>query len=1124
MQPTTLVLRGLTYYRRTNAAVVVGVGAAVAVLAGALLVGDSVRGSLRDLVLQRLGRTDQVVVSSAFFREQLAEDLRADPAFRALFSEICPIVATQALVGEQSGGRLAGRVLVYGVDDRFWQFHGVAGVGGPSDRDALISPALARQIGAQAGAQILVRLQRPSEIPLESLHGRKEDIGRSLRLNVRAVVPSSALGEFSLQPQQGDVRAVFVSLKRLQQDLDIAGRVNTLLVQEKVQGVQGVRPRRDAELARLVKAKASLADVGLKMRALQRPSVVVVEADAGVLDDVRVEVVERALAGTRMQPTPVFTYLANSMRSGTREVPYSLVAAIDLSTIAPAVTAASHSSPWPIVLNDWTARDLQARIGDPLTMEYFVWEDPGSLLTRTAEFRVAGVVPIDAGDRDLAPAYPGITDSPTLNNWDPPFPVDLRRIRPVDEEYWQRHRTTPKAFVPLEIGQRLWRSRHGAMTSVRIVPAPGQSLEDARQQYMERLQAAIDPLAMGLAVRDVRTEGLGASRGATDFGQYFVYFSFFLVVSALLLASLFFRLGVEQRAREVGLLRAVGFRTAVVRRLFTGEAVVVALAGSAVGVPGAIGYGWLMMAGLRTWWVDAVGTTALTLHLSLQSLLAGAVGGLTAATVCIWWTLRGLARLSERSLLAGQLASDIPSARARRSWVRSPLAAATAFGLVGAALVALTAAGRMEATGGFFGAGTALLASSLFLFAFLFGRTPRRALSGRGWGPLSRLGLRHATHRPGRSTLSIAVIASATFVLISVDAFRRDDRMPSTNRHSGTGGYALLVESLLPIVHDPNTAEGRSALNLSDLEGATIEPFRVLPGDDVSCLNLYEPGNPRILGVRDRFIEQGRFTFLDSLAATDAERANPWLLLRRAEQDNAVPVVVDANSMTYVLHRKLGDEIVVTRGDRPVRLRIVAALQDSIFQGELLMSQVHLLDLFPEQAGYQFLLVDTAPASVPVVAAAIEEGLGDLGAVATLAADRLTEFHKVENTYLSTFQTLGGLGMLLGTVGLATVLLRNVLERRRELALLGAVGYRRSHFLVMLVAENALLVAGGLAAGTLCALVAIVPAAAEHGGQVPLTTGGLLLLFGVLVTGLLSSALALRAAVRGPLLEALRAE
>ena len=163
----------------------------------------------------------------------------------------------------------------------------------------------------------------------------------------------------------------------------------------------------------------------------------------------------------------------------------------------------------------------------------------------------------------------------------------------------------------------------------------------------------------------MRAEGLAASGGSTDFGEYFVYFSFFLVASALVLAALFFRLGVEQRAREVGLLRAVGFSTPRVRRLFAAEGLLLAAIGSLIGMAGAVAYGAAMMAGLRTWWSGAVGTTALTLHVSPVSLLAGAAGAVVAAMACIWWTLRGLARISERSLLAGAI--DEAGQQPRRS-------------------------------------------------------------------------------------------------------------------------------------------------------------------------------------------------------------------------------------------------------------------------------------------------------------------------------------------------------------------------------------------------------------------------------------------------------------------------
>ena len=240
MKATTLVLRGLTYYWRTNVAVVAGVATAVAVLAGALLVGDSVRGSLRDLVLQRLGRTDRVLVSSGFFREALADDIRAGaaPATSSpasgmtvtAFEGVCPMIAVEGLVRDQVSGRRASRVQVYGVDDRFWRFHGLTGGRGPEGREALVSRALAADIGTTAGGTVLVRVERASAIPIESLHARKDDLGRTMRLAVRAIVGPADLGEFSLRPEQGEVRAVFVPLKRLQQDLDIQGRVNTLLV------------------------------------------------------------------------------------------------------------------------------------------------------------------------------------------------------------------------------------------------------------------------------------------------------------------------------------------------------------------------------------------------------------------------------------------------------------------------------------------------------------------------------------------------------------------------------------------------------------------------------------------------------------------------------------------------------------------------------------------------------------------------------------------------------------------------------------------------------------------------------------------------------------------------------
>jgi len=224
MRTARLLKRGLAYYWQTNLVVVLGVATAVAVLAGALLIGASVRGSLRDLVSQRLGNTDHIVTSPGFFREELAAELGG-----------APMIVLDGVVEHDPSHRRAGGVKVYGVDERWWRFHGLgkAGLSAPQGREVLLSDGLASELGAQTDDSLLLRIEKHSDIPLESVHGRKDDPGKTIRLNRIFTVSRGELGEFSLQPQQGVVRALFISLKLLQRELDQQGKVNTILLDDR---------------------------------------------------------------------------------------------------------------------------------------------------------------------------------------------------------------------------------------------------------------------------------------------------------------------------------------------------------------------------------------------------------------------------------------------------------------------------------------------------------------------------------------------------------------------------------------------------------------------------------------------------------------------------------------------------------------------------------------------------------------------------------------------------------------------------------------------------------------------------------------------------------------------------
>ena len=261
----------------------------------------------------------------------------------------------------------------------------------------------------------------------------------------------------------------------------------------------------------------------------------------------------------------------------------------------------------------------------------------------------------------------------------------------------------------------------------------------------------------------------------------------------------------------------------------------------------------------------------------------------------------------------------------------------------------------------------------------------------------------------------------------------------------------MLAESDLPIFDDLNTTEGRDKLNFSrevreGLRGVKIYPLRLRGGDDASCLNLYQPRRPRLLGVPRRLIDRGGFHFAGTEAKTPEAKKDPVAAsAHRARKRRRAGLRREEHHRLHAAQQSRRRRRTIGVPDQQGvdhRLRIVGLLQDSVFQGELLTSEENFLKLYPDHAGYNFFLIEAPPEQAEKVKELLQTALADFGFEATPTRDRLQAYLNVENTYLSTFQVLGSLGLLLGALGLAVVLLRNVWERRGELALLRALGYR----------------------------------------------------------------------------------
>ncbi|MCB9938824.1 MAG: FtsX-like permease family protein [Planctomycetaceae bacterium] len=1171
-----LAILSLTYHWRINLAVAFGVAAATAVLTGALLVGDSVKGSLRHLTLERLGEIDEVLVTDRFFREALADELTASEDFIKYYDQAAPAILFPSTTIELKHAEQTGRstnVLIVGCNASFWEMGDEARPTTlPGDDEIVLNQALADDLNATVSSEVVARLPKGNQVPADSPLANKSDRIRSLPgLKVVDVIPARGLGRFSLRPSQSTPLVAFVSIATLQDVLDQDGKINSLLVSLK----PNISPTSDeAQTASKSLASAfhpSFEDYGLAIKRVTRtfkntdsePETVYdyfsVTSDRMILSPEAELVAEKAFAP--MSGQGVVTYLATKIekesgREGESEnrgaIAYSMISGVDVTDDFPLLDLQGKPidplKDNEIILNSWAAADQDAKLGDTIRVTYFEAETAhGDAVETHADFTVKAITPLTepsrsyrprreaeytqrptlANDPDLTPEVEGVTDQETIDSWDAPFPFDRNLLREQDNTYWDNHRTTPKAFVSLVTGERLWGSRFGRVTAIRIPAQEGVTSDSIKQAFTNEL--AKQGESLGMDFMPVKRQQLAASSGTTPFDGLFLGLSFFIIAAALLLVALLFRLGVEQRASEIGTLLAVGLRRSKTSRLFVAEGALVAIDGGVLGVAIGVGYAWLMLAGLRTWWVGAITTPFLEFYWSTKSLLLGYGLGVLVSVLTISWSIRQTKKLSTCRLLAGQVtdAHDVAyKAQNKLSFV-SLVCIAVAVGLAAMAV----RLGGMAQAGAFLGAGFLML-TGLLLFVWLRlkrgGRRELKPFTG-GWA-LTKLALRNAGRNPGRSVTTIGLMATASFLIVGLSSFRL---APS---NEGAGGFDLVAQSSESVFVDLNSEQGREEI-LADkntvLEGGLAFGLRFKPGDDASCNNLYRSTQPRVIGLTDSFVQHfdaasaAKFRWMQTEASSDAEKSNPWRLLAKTN-DAAIPVVIDMNTAMYSLKppANVGTNLELTYDDHTIRFHVVGLLENSVLQGSLLIREADFERLFPDVSGYRYFLIQSPPGKSKQVAEVLEDRLSDQGFDAVPSSQMLEQLFAVQNTYLSTFQSLGALGLLLGTFGLAAVQMRNVLERRGELALLRATGFREKRLAQMVLLENVLLLVGGLATGTVAATLAVLPHKLTGNASIPtdlLRDLGLMLL-AVLVVGVLSSLISVRSSLKVPVLSALRGE
>src|ERR1051326_8410095 len=619
MTSGTFILRSLRFHSRAHLGALLGAAVGSGVLSGALVVGDSVRLTLRDRALERLGRTELALASGdRFFTQSLARRLGSPLGFAA------PVTSTQTVSpdaisprGEppvttllqlpgtatsQDDTARANRVQVFGVEDSFWSFGRSPGRHtGLTNGAVLFNEALATQLHAKTGDTIILRLHKPSALSRDAVITPRDDTSVALRLTVQGVVSGAELGNLNLAAAQAPPLNAFVRLEDLAQAAGVPGRANLLLASsaKKPAETSGARAAEQLQLySNALKRAFRLEDAELSVQMLTNAPFVELSTRRIFLDK---PVRDAALGANRTNAIRILTYLVNQFRAGNRTTPYSMVAAA-----GPPYTSADMGED-EILVNQWLANDLRIKPGDSVELTYFLADSGSTLIERTNRFRVRAIVPLESlyADRALMPDFPGLAKAESTHDWDAGFPL-VHKIRDQDEAYWKQYRGTPKAFITLWAGQKMWANRFGDLTAIRWRVPDGTAATDFQRTIYERLRENLQPAELGLRFEPVRAQALAAASQAQDFGELFLGFSFFLITAALLLMALLFQFGIEQRATETGTLLALGFTPKQARRLLLLEGGALALAGGLIGVLGGIWYARAMLLGLSTIWRDAV--------------------------------------------------------------------------------------------------------------------------------------------------------------------------------------------------------------------------------------------------------------------------------------------------------------------------------------------------------------------------------------------------------------------------------------------------------------------------------------------------------------------------------------
>lgn len=1050
MNTLKLILSNLKFYRKEHFLLFIGLVLSTAILTSALIIGDSVKFSLNSIVEKRLGNTQQLIFTQerffpVTFSETLSKELNTTTASVLLLRGMASSDQTEAQVPN---------VQVCGIDGKFWET-GNCTMPELNDNEVIINCEIATKLKLKVGDELFIRVEKVSFVTENAPFVPTDNNSSAMRMKVKAIADEHSFGEFNIQSSQITPYTVFFSLHKLS-SLSFKGDfANLMLISENEKSVE--------EINSAIKKCWTIDVINLKLRNIESQNKVELTSDKVFIEDTILNVLQKS----NLQPEPQFTYLINFIRANNRSTPYSFVSAL------------SHNADYQlneneIIINSWIANDLGAKVNDTIQLQYFTLESFRKLEEQTTSFIVKDIVEIKgfAADSLLMPAFEGLSGVDKCSEWEAGIPIDYSKIRDKDEAWWKNYRGTPKAFISYNKAVELWGMNFGNSTAIRFDNQADTTI--IKQTILNDLQ----PSNVGFNVYDIKNNAGWSANNAVDFAQLFLGLSFFLILAAFLLSGLLFSMLLVQRKKEQGIYRSIGLSQKTIYSIFFGEGMLNAVLSSLAGVIVGVLLSNLVLLFLNSIWNDIVRTNAIQLFINPFTLATGFISNCIIAGSVTYLILNNYLKKQVNELNKNiQYHEAKRTARNKRiSWWIAVNSSVLILGLM-----LFSFANKLyQNSSVFLILGFLLLVSLTSWFAFLLNkiRESKQFILSK-----FQLALRNLSYDLKRNIIIICILAIGIFIVISTGANRVDFNRNADSNSSGTGGYIFYIETNLGVNADLSTSEGREKIGIdSEYYDLSFVQMLKFSADDASCLNLNRIIRPSILGVNPAsFSKRNAFSFVD------ATTKNPtWEILNQSLANNCIPAVADQTVITWGMGKTLGDSILyASESGDSIYLVLVAGLESSVFQGNLLISKQNFEKYFPTISGSNVMLADVNSEQTEILKENMEGAFRNYGANIQSAPERLAMFNSVTNTYLDIFLALGGIALIIGTFGIAIIIFRSIQSRKGQYAMLQAIGISQKNIRQISTIEFAIILFAGIGIGLISSILASLQSLITANADVP---------------------------------------